>query len=656
MTVLERITAASNAVARPVGRIPRPALVAILVAYGIGVAFVGVREWRFDTLFMMTTRVNDISASLRTLEAGGPPLLDCGQATDAQLGTIPFETLVDRGLCRPAGFTDDQGLSLFVPWVAQLTGAELPDTALHQLFTACFFLLFAFSPLVFLGILRSLPAALAAPWLLIATEDTFVVPLDHYWVSAWGMLVGLPLAWLLFARWDDMGRWRWALAIGTGLIASIVTAMRINAGLAVAVAIVLVVLLKASSWRRRIVMGALVVVAYLAIYPFGLDGVRAYRDHVVDEPLAERYPARHPLWHNAYIGLGVIPNPYGIEWNDGVSIAFARTKDPDVVYLSDRYEHILRDEYFRLLKEDTGFVVKTWLFKADQIVRQALSSFWLGLLALVLAIAIGTRRHVVRGLVAVAAPAPLLGAVPPMMTIAEHPYQLGWLGALGALATLGTACVVAEVATLLRDPTSIRRKWRATLGLQRTIRSPWFAVVLVVLAAGGGVLAARAAVIEGDGRDSYYRLYAAAPSPSPSGSKVHSWSVAQGLPPTWRVSDALRAEPDGGALAVDTSTGRSAYQLVGEEVVLSPGRYAATVDGSITDGGLEVGVLDVKANAWISTAHFWEGQAPFTAPLPLRFELTGEKTVRVILSNWSPTDSASSWRLRAVALLRESPD
>jgi hypothetical protein len=63
------------------------------------------------------------------------------------------------------------------------------------------------------------------------------------------------------------------------------------------------------------------------------------------------FPEQHGIWHNVYIGLGVVANPLGIVWEDGNAKMAAERIDPSVTYLSAKYFAILRDEYFRVLTQ-----------------------------------------------------------------------------------------------------------------------------------------------------------------------------------------------------------------------------------------------------------------------------------------------------------------
>ena len=90
----------------------------------------------------------------------------------------------------------------------------------------------------------------------------------------------------------------------------------------------------------------------------------------------------HPLWHNAYLGLGYIENPWGIHWKDEFAVNFVKQKDPRVKKYSSEYEHILKQEFFRIVREKPFYFVKVNLAKAKKIVSRFFKNLWLLLILL----------------------------------------------------------------------------------------------------------------------------------------------------------------------------------------------------------------------------------------------------------------------------------
>jgi hypothetical protein len=88
---------------------------------------------------------------------------------------------------------------------------------------------------------------------------------------------------------------------------------------------------------------------------------------------------QHGAWHNLYIGLGVVENPFGIVWNDEYGVATVRKISPTTKYLSAEYYRILRDEYFRIVRHHPLHVVTVYLNKL--IIALRTYTMWLQLVA-----------------------------------------------------------------------------------------------------------------------------------------------------------------------------------------------------------------------------------------------------------------------------------
>ena len=341
------ISVASRAGA--LSRLSTPAAIRLgLLLYGVLLAGLSVHHFQAavpDRPVLMGTRADGVEQSIRTLESGGPPLLGCRNDYDR---AHPLDG------CAPVGVTDDQGLYLYLPLFAQAAGLDSAEEALKWFYIALFAVLALVSPLVFYGLFKSVLAALVAPAAIVFHFDLFV-DTDIYWITGWCYLLAVPLLLLLYERW---GRYSPLLLAGVVAIGSFATSIRIHAGLPILLGALIVAVLRRRSLPGLLATAAIVCVAYLS-FAAVLMGAREYRDYAVGDPgLSERYPTRHPFWHNAYIGLGYLPNRYGIEWNDAISTEFVRQKDPEAGYLSARYEQILRDEWFRIAREDPGLVAR----------------------------------------------------------------------------------------------------------------------------------------------------------------------------------------------------------------------------------------------------------------------------------------------------------
>jgi len=136
------------------------------------------------------------------------------------------------------------------------------------------------------------------------------------------------------------------------------------------------------------------------------------------------------------------------------------------------------------------------------------------------------------------------------------------------------------------------------------------------------------------------------------GSTLHDWIFANGVPRGWSASGSPVLSNAAPGLRLVTTAPVSAYQLQSDTLTLLPGRYTAEVAGRVAAGGLELGVLDVKRNAWIVTRHFWHGQQFDGRAMTATVTLPRATAVQLILSNWAPRPAASTWIVDRVSFVR----
>jgi hypothetical protein len=185
---------------------------------------------------------------------------------------------------------------------------------------------------------RSHVAGLAAP-LLVIVSFRVLDARGFYWVPAWTIALCLPWLWLL-ARRRAVSL---VAMIVIGAIAGVTDTFRSGTGLGILVAAAVVSVAATAPWRARFAGVILAVVAYVCMSTGVLDlayqaraarmGSRPIADHGVAGVTKWSDPTGHPFWHTVYIGLGVIPNRYGIAYDDSVAIAYVHKIDPSAQYL-----------------------------------------------------------------------------------------------------------------------------------------------------------------------------------------------------------------------------------------------------------------------------------------------------------------------------------
>ena len=589
---------------------------------------------------MMQSRIAGVTQSIDVLDRGGPPLL---------VSKVPYRKGLDRSQLTAAGTTDDEGIYLYLPLLGHWTGQHDPERLMQWLFTVCFGFLILVLPAIVFAIFDSVAAAVvASPLVLIAFNLTNS---DLYWIQAWIALLGIPGLVLAHRSWQG-GRRRQAgwLLVGIATAASFATSIRAQAGLGVVIAGAGVALFSGgrprtrSAWTKRLALILALAAAYASV-GLAFDGVRAYRDHVA-APAPSEVGTSHPFWHPAYLGLGFLPNRYGIVWSDSVAADAVQREAPGATYLSPRYERTLRHLYLALVEHDPIFVLRTYVDKARVIGWDTLKRFWL--LPILLLVARSLRARL-RGPVLIAAPAILLGAASPIFSIPMYGYELGLFGAIGA------SWVLAVAWALTRWP--VMRRLHENRRALRPDRVTLVAGITVIAAAVLAATGRSAPSLLGDyvGHESPLRPVSLLARPS-----VARWRFAGSVPHAWR-AEAGTSElvPDNGeteqrGLHVLTPSTLDAVVLRGPAVRLPAGNYRIAATGRVLAGGLRLEAVDADTGAALAHGDYWWGEGNYLdSALTADFVVKRPSRIRLTLSNWTTVPNASSWVLWSAAIQRE---
>jgi hypothetical protein len=116
-----------------------------------------------------------------------------------------------------------------------------------------------------------------------------------------------------------------------------------------------------SRLRRLFVIGSLVLVASEAS-----TWVVVARDVSFEMEPAQRV-ATHNFSHTLYIGLGAVPNRFGISYDDDVARTSVERVAPDVVYCSPEYYRVLWKLYWNTLTRAPLEVMRIYFVKARLI-------------------------------------------------------------------------------------------------------------------------------------------------------------------------------------------------------------------------------------------------------------------------------------------------
>jgi hypothetical protein len=391
-----------------------------LLAYGLAVAIVGttvyVVAFPDSRIALLGSRQEGIAGSVAVLDNGGPPLV------------------VRRGgSYRPANEGDDQGIFLILGELGHLTGTDDAVALFKEFSGAAMGALVALAPLAAFLLFESALLALLAPLGLLASFPV-LASRDVYFVNAWIVLFGLPIAYLALER-------PWSRRVALTLLgvaafaASWCNAIRAHSATGVGVALAAAAFLREGSWRARAAGVAVVAVCYASISPIAMSAIQSHaysQAHVHDQAGTEA----HVLWHSAYIGLGYLPNEWGIRWSDRVAEDTVHRIDPNAAFLSPRYEAILRHRYFSIVEHHPFWAARLYAVKAAASIWDSVKRG--GFLALLVpaALLLGRNRELLRRRLLLLAPAALVAAVPPLLAIPTN-YDSGLIACLdlaGALA------------------------------------------------------------------------------------------------------------------------------------------------------------------------------------------------------------------------------
>ena len=292
---------------------------------------------------------------------------DCARQTGAWLALCE-----DNGKLKPISeqaIGDDPGHAfLLALWtiVSDDDAATLVDVAwLNIALNSLGFLLLA----SFLFAVRAYPCALVFMYLGPIVYLKWIGVAPH-----WGLLgvasmaAVLPLA-ILAKEYGflspRLGQW----FVGLGLL-GLASASLVREAIGTMVIVAVLCALGFIALRRRrsgtgirdlVAVGFLVVAAALVPY-----AATTARDVVFDiEP--GQLVQRHGFSDILYMGLGTVPNSFGIVYSDWVALAHAQKVDPDVVHCSPAFYQIMWNLYLEKLFTDPAEVARIYIEKARRI-------------------------------------------------------------------------------------------------------------------------------------------------------------------------------------------------------------------------------------------------------------------------------------------------
>ncbi len=318
-------------------------------------------------MIILSWRLTTLGQTLEALNSTGVPLV-------AKSGGRFFAS----------GFTDDLGIYYFVPELAKGLGLPL-QTALN-LFLLTFILSgWLLGSYGFLRIFKNATARLlSVAGLFLLAYLAFAKISDVYVVMMFAVTAFVP-NFIAFSRsgerdWKKLLPW---FTLG-GLVLGYCNFIRSQAGTGIVLFLFVWLILNHSiSWKGKAAFFFVLLVCFrLPTLQFKM--MEKTRDAFLEEAVSQYRPLniRHPFWHSVYIGLGYLPNKYGIEYRDGSASDKVASIDPKAAYCSPEYEKILKASTLGIVKTDPFFFLKTVLLKARKIFGYFLAFANLGILFL----------------------------------------------------------------------------------------------------------------------------------------------------------------------------------------------------------------------------------------------------------------------------------
>jgi hypothetical protein len=291
---------------------------------------------------------------------------------------IPLVAYRPTGLYA-AGATDDIGIYYFIPAIAHWLHLSV-DRATDLFLGGILVISFVSGLLACLRLFETRRGRVTALLGLVVVSLFSYVVGDVYIVPSALAIALVP--WLLYALSQRASIFAACIVgIGAGLAIGAGHYIRSHSGTALLVFLFTLVVcgrqyggVKRGAVAAAVLLGVAVPVVAFTSLIAQRDAYLASRHIAVPEP-------GHVFWHSVYIGLGFLNNRHGILYEDSVAESLARSRSPHVVFGTREYEGILRDEVFRLVKEDPRLIGQTLCAKAGVVMFYACVFGGVGLVA-----------------------------------------------------------------------------------------------------------------------------------------------------------------------------------------------------------------------------------------------------------------------------------
>lgn len=287
------------------------------------------------------------------------------RAVEGYLQTGVLLTAMNHGRLAPAGYDDDVAVFLFVSAAARWLHLGL-NGAIYLVFLGIIGIVLTSGISGVFVLTRSFKERVLGVLVLITVVViAYRLGGDIYMFPALVPVAIVPWA-IYSATTRGSARAFVIYAASAGCLLGIFRFLRIDS---VIPALVLVVLLVIFGPGRRLRLRSLGLAAMSIA--FLLPGLLMSRlSHERDSYLRAEVSGysgalgHHAIWHNVYIGLGFLSNPYIPGYCDQAAISVVEAAAPGTTYMSSAYESVLRTKVLELLKLHPKFVLYSLFSKA----------------------------------------------------------------------------------------------------------------------------------------------------------------------------------------------------------------------------------------------------------------------------------------------------
>lgn len=278
-----------------------------------------------------------------------------------------------EGFYRQGEWSDDLGIYWLVPKIAMIFDVNV-EYALYLFFISISFLSFFTAAISAFYIFHSaisrfifVLSALFVTYLAYTLYDVYIIP------SVTVVLV-IPL---LICLLRQLSFSYLPLFFIVGIFLGVSNHFRLHAGTGVFIFLVAAIITKKSAGNLLRLSVVIVSISGYFIASNYFDSIIADRNKFLESQVipSKLVQDKHAFWHSVYIGLGYIPNMYGISYLDEVGIRKVHDINPDAPYLSTEYEEILKLQVFQLFDSDPVFILDTLVAKLSAMIKFLLLPF-----------------------------------------------------------------------------------------------------------------------------------------------------------------------------------------------------------------------------------------------------------------------------------------